>query len=114
MRFPLLAVISGMALEALRRLPPKPMNIGFVIRALIAFTLLLITVDYVQVTTSSSLFPYFSGEDNYQERYLERTLGWHYEAMRQVNDCLKLRTSGCYGNRAICTVTQKSTVALTH
>lgn len=84
--FPPLAVISGIALESLRRLPSKPLNVGFVVRALVAFTLLLTMVDYVQTTTNSGLFPYFSGQENYQERYLERALGWHYAAMQQIND----------------------------
>jgi hypothetical protein len=84
--FPPLAVVAGIALESLRRLPNKPLDVGFVVRALVLLTLVLTLVDYVRYAYSGGLFTYFSGNDNYAERYREDALGWHYEAMRQVND----------------------------
>jgi hypothetical protein len=29
---------------------------------------------------------YFSGEDDYEKKYLEHTLGWHHTTMQQIND----------------------------
>jgi hypothetical protein len=83
--FPPLAIVAGLALDSLYRLPKKPLDLAFVIHAMIAVVLVFTAIDYTQVFIHSGFFTYFSGESRYQEAFLEQELGWHYEAMRQVN-----------------------------
>jgi len=80
-----LAVVSGIALESLRRLPKKPLDFSFVVQALVALTLVFMVVDAVTFLNNSGVQLYFSGEDDYEKDYLEYALGWHYETMRQIN-----------------------------
>ncbi len=83
--FPPLAVIGGLALEALRRLPDKPLNLGFVLRAMLALTVGLSLITAGREVLGSGLERYYSGSPGFRDAYLEHALGWHYEAMRQVN-----------------------------
>lgn len=83
--FPALAIIAGLVLESLYRLPKKPLDLAFVIHAMIVLTLVLAAIDYTQDFINSGIFTYFSGDDDSREKFLEQKLGWHYEAMRQVN-----------------------------
>ncbi len=80
-----LAVVAGIALESLRRLPARPLNLGFVVRALVALVLVFTVGDVLQTLGRKGVQIYFSGEEGYRERYLEHTLGWHDAAMRRVN-----------------------------
>jgi hypothetical protein len=80
-----LAVVAGIALESLRRLPARPLDLGFVVRAMVLLVMLFTVTDAVQVFGRKGVNLYFSGEEGYQDRYLEHALGWHYETMRQVN-----------------------------
>ncbi|NPV68232.1 MAG: hypothetical protein HPY64_13915 [Anaerolineae bacterium] len=80
-----LAVVAGIALESLRRLPDKPLNLGFVVRAIVALALIFTVGDALRTLGRKGVQIYFSGEAGYRERYLEHALGWHYGAMRQVN-----------------------------
>lgn len=80
-----LAVIVAIAFEALKRLPKKPFDLYFVLRALVGMTFVFTVIDAGRYVNNSGANIYFSGESNHKERYLEKTLGWHYEAMRQVN-----------------------------
>lgn len=83
--FPPLAVIGALALEGTRRLPDKPLNLGFVLRAMLTITLALSVIAAARETLASGLDRYYSGEDGYRDAYLDHALGWHSAAMRQVN-----------------------------
>lgn len=83
--FPPLAVISALALEGMRRLPDKPLNLGFVLRAMLTLTLALTAITAARQALGSGLDRYYSGEDDFRDAYLNHALGWHAEAMRQVN-----------------------------
>jgi hypothetical protein len=83
--FPTLAILAGLVLESLYRLPKKPLDLAFVIHAMIAMALVFTGIDYTQFFLNSGFFTYFSGGSHYRDAFLEQELGWHYEAMRQVN-----------------------------
>lgn len=80
-----LAVAAGMILETLRRLPKKPIDISFIMRAMVALTLVFTIISGVQTFADHGVGIYFSGEDGYKTDYLLDQLGWHYETMRQIN-----------------------------
>lgn len=84
--FPPLAVVAGAGLESLRRWPTEWLNLGFVVRGAVAVTITLTAVNYVQTVNRAGLWHYYSGKNSYQEDYLYHGLGWHYEAMRQINN----------------------------
>lgn len=83
--FPPLAVVGALALEGMRRLPDKPLNLGFVLRAMLTLTLALTAITAARQALDSGLDRYYSGEDDFRDAYLNHALGWHAEAMRQVN-----------------------------
>ena len=80
-----LAVVTGITLESLRRLPKKPFDLGFVTHALVALTLVFMVVNAVTFLNNSGITRYFSGDDGYEQNYLGSALGWHYETMRRIN-----------------------------
>ena len=82
---PPLAVIAGLGLEGLRGLPRRPLDLGFVVRAMVGLVVIFTLIDGARFLIASGIHAYYSGEEDYRERYLEGALGWHYEAMRQVN-----------------------------
>ncbi len=81
-----LAVVAGMTFEILKRLPKKPLDLSFVLQALVAAVLVFTTINYVRLINNSGIHLYFSGSGDYEERYLERVLGWHYATMRQLDE----------------------------
>ncbi len=81
-----LAVVAGIALESLRRLPPRPINLGFVVRAMVLLVVVFTLTDAAQVFGRRGVNLYFSGQEGYRERYLEHALGWHYATMRRLDD----------------------------
>jgi hypothetical protein len=80
-----LAVVSGITLEALRRLPKKPLDVGFVLRAMVGLTVVFAVIGAVRALNDSGVQLYFSGEAGYESAYLEHALGWHYATMRQID-----------------------------
>jgi hypothetical protein len=78
--------VAGIALESLRRLPDKPLNLGFIARAMVALVMVLTLLDSARILVTSGVHEYFSAEDNYWDDFLAYSLGWHYEAISQVND----------------------------
>jgi 4-amino-4-deoxy-L-arabinose transferase-like glycosyltransferase len=80
-----LAVVSGITLEALRRLPKKPLDVGFVLRAMVGLTVVFAVIGAVRALNDSGAQLYFSGEAGYESAYLEHALGWHYATMRQID-----------------------------
>lgn len=83
--FPLLAVACGMIAEGLSRLPEKPLNFAFVAHAMITMVVVFTLTNVLREMAASGVHIPYAGEDNYRDRFLAHTLGWHYEAMRQVN-----------------------------
>jgi hypothetical protein len=81
-----LAVLAGIAFESLQHLPKKPLDLGFVLQALIAMTLVLTVINSIRLMNNSGIQFYFSGEDDYEQKYLEHALGWYYTTMQQIND----------------------------
>jgi 4-amino-4-deoxy-L-arabinose transferase-like glycosyltransferase len=80
-----LAIVSGITLESMRRLPKKPFDFGFIMQAMVALTLVLMLIDAVKFLNNNGVSLYFSGEDEYKEDYLQHMLGWHYVTMREIN-----------------------------
>jgi hypothetical protein len=83
--FPPLAVLAGVGLDSLRRWPTSPLNLSFVVRSVVVLIVAFTTVDYMQTVNRSGFLRYFSGQGDFEEDYLYHGLGWHYEAMKQVN-----------------------------
>ena len=81
-----LAVVAGITLEALRRLPKKPFALGFVMQALVALTVVFMLIDAMKFVNNSGVNLYFSGDDDYRDQYLDHALGWHIVTMRAIND----------------------------
>lgn len=86
--FPAWAILAGLVMEALYRLPKKPFDVAFVTHAMVAMVLVFAGIDYTQDFIDSGFTTYFAGQDDYdyERAYLERNLGWHIEAMRQINN----------------------------
>ena len=83
---PPLAVTCGIILNALNRLPEKPLNLGFVVRAMVVLVVVFTLTNAVRILLRSGFHAYYSADANYQEDFLAFKLGWHYEAMRQINN----------------------------
>ncbi|MBN1565838.1 MAG: hypothetical protein JXA10_18490, partial [Anaerolineae bacterium] len=81
-----LAVAGGITFESLRQLPKKPVDLGFVMQALVAMTMVFMAINSVQLMNTSGVQLYFSGEKDYEQQYLEHTLGWHIITMQDLND----------------------------
>jgi len=107
-----LAVTSGIAFGALRRLPRRPLDLGFVLQALVSLALALTLIDGLVTFIRSGADRYFSGRTGYRTAYLEHALGWHYAALADVNARLpegaavrflwEPRTLYCDGDRLRC------------
>lgn len=80
-----LAIACGIALEGLRRLPKKPFDLYFVLRALVGVTFVFTAIDALQFLNTSGAGIYFGGKSDHEKRYLEHALGWHYATMQRVN-----------------------------
>ncbi|MBN1200581.1 MAG: hypothetical protein JXJ20_01875 [Anaerolineae bacterium] len=110
--FPPLAVVAALALESLRRLPDKPLNLGFVLRAMVGLVIVFALIDGARIVVTSGIHAYYSAEDDYQDAFMAHKLGWHYEAIiRQVNtlppgSCVRLlwepRSLYCDETRVSC------------
>ncbi len=84
-----LAVVAGITLESMRRLPKKPFDLGFIMQAMVALTVVFMLINAVKFTNNSGVNLYFSGEDDtYRDDYLEHELGWHYVTMQDINQQL--------------------------
>ncbi len=82
---PPLAVLAGIAVDGLSRLPVKPLDLGFVLRMMIALVFVLTLISNGREFVTSGLHAYFSGRDDYRKAYLDHVLGWTNVAMEQVN-----------------------------
>ncbi|GIV81416.1 MAG: hypothetical protein KatS3mg051_0770 [Anaerolineae bacterium] len=80
-----LAIAAALALRALWALPPRPVHLGYVVRALVALALALTAVMGVRLWGERRVPLYFSGEEDYERAYLEHALGWHYATMRELD-----------------------------
>jgi len=84
--FPLLAVVAGITLESLRRLPEKPLNLGFILRAIVALVITFALINGLHMGVVSGIHVYFSGSDDYENAYLDYALGWHSLVMHEISD----------------------------
>jgi hypothetical protein len=80
-----LAVVAGITLEAMRRLPKKPFDLGFIMRAMVTLTAVFMLIYAVRFVNNSGANLYFSGEDEYKQDYLEHALSWHTVTMAEIN-----------------------------
>ncbi|WP_162909531.1 hypothetical protein [Aggregatilinea lenta] len=83
---PWVAVLAGIAVDGLGRLPVKPLDLGFVLRAMIALVFVLALINTGRDFVTSGLHAYFSGASGYRSAYLEHVLGWTPVAFDEVND----------------------------
>ncbi len=86
--FPLLAIAAAIALDSLRLLPEKPLNLGFVVRAMVGLVVAFTLISTGRSVLGRGVGRYYSGDEGYWDSFLEDQLGWHYEAMQQINDNL--------------------------
>jgi hypothetical protein len=82
---PAVAVLGGLGFYGLSKWPKQPLDLYFIVRALVAFTTLLTVVDIVVETSSQRQFDYFAGTIT-REQYLARNLGLYYDAMQRLED----------------------------
>lgn len=80
-----LAIVSAMTQAGLRWRPKKPFDLHFVVRAIVIVALSLTLLDAIRFLNNSGANRYFSGEDDFEDDYLEHALGWHYVTMQRVN-----------------------------
>jgi hypothetical protein len=82
--FGLLALIAGVVVEGLNRLPQRPVNLGWMVRAVVIGVLVLSLVSaflsVVQQRPLSVLLGFEAEED-----YLSRRLGWYRVAVNTIN-----------------------------
>ena len=57
--FPLLAIVAGLSLESLYRLPQKPIHLAFIVHAMIAMVLIFAGIDYTQDFVNSGVTTIF-------------------------------------------------------
>jgi hypothetical protein len=84
--FPPLAVVAGIALDGLRRLPEKPLNLGFIVQAMVGLVLVFTLIDTARILIRSGIHEYYSGEDDHEQEFLNYSLGWHAWAMEHLNE----------------------------
>ena len=80
-----LAIVSAITINALDRFPKKPFDLGFVVKSMIAVTLIFMVISGVRFFAAQNIQVYFSGENDYEDAYLESALGWHYKTMQRIN-----------------------------
>ena len=80
-----LAITTALTFVALDRLPKKPIDLGFIMKAMIALTLVFMAISGLRFFAGQGIETYFSGEKGYKDDYLEHALGWHYETMQRIN-----------------------------
>jgi hypothetical protein len=80
-----LALVAAISLNALDRLPKKPLDLSFVVKSMVGLTLVFMVISGVRFFAAQGVQVYFSGDSDYEDAYLESALGWHYETMQRVN-----------------------------
>ena len=80
-----LAIVSAITVNAIERLPKKPFDLGFIVKSMIALTLIFMVISGVRFFAAQNVETYFSGEDDYEDAYLNSALGWHYETLQRIN-----------------------------
>jgi hypothetical protein len=82
--FGVLAVLGGIALDRLRTLRRRQLDVDWLVRAVVSLTLMLLffsmLIRFVQFNPVPSILGLESRGD-----YLTRRLGWHYVAMEDIN-----------------------------
>ncbi len=80
-----LAIVAALTLVALRQLPRQLVDLGFVMQAMVALTIVFAVVSGLRYWAEYGIQQYFSGDADYREAFLRHALGWHYETMRKLD-----------------------------
>ena len=83
MAFPLFALLGAAAFTGIDRLPEKPINVGFVVRAVFAITLIFSAADVLRSTVESRVIEYTAGLIDERD-YLYQALGAHHPALADL------------------------------
>jgi hypothetical protein len=82
---PISAVMGALAVEALCRMPDKPLNLSFIVRALITMTLVLVLKDGFARFTQMRIGGYLLGETS-REDYLFGQLATYPSVLESLDD----------------------------
>jgi 4-amino-4-deoxy-L-arabinose transferase-like glycosyltransferase len=80
--FPAVIVLGTLALNSLARWPKRPLNVDFIVRAALGFTILLNFFNVVHDVARKDLATYYVDQD--VDRYLRTNLGNYYAAVRRL------------------------------
>ncbi len=83
MAMPVSAVAAALGFHSIGRWPRKPLDMGFVARALIALTLIFATLDVVRYTVKSKVVPYLLAEFSADD-YRTENLGVYNVDMKRL------------------------------
>jgi hypothetical protein len=89
--FGLLALMAGAALEGLRALPRRPLDLGWLARAVVVGVLALTGVGALISTVQGQPLGVLSGFES-REEFLTRRLGWYHLAVEHLNQELSADT----------------------
>ncbi len=84
MAFPLFALAGAAAFTGIDRLPEKPLNVGFIVRAVFAITLILGAADVLRSTVDTHVIEYTAAAIDERD-YLYQALGAHHPALADLN-----------------------------
>ncbi|MEA3377009.1 MAG: glycosyltransferase family 39 protein [Chloroflexota bacterium] len=85
--FGVLALMAGGAVEGLRVLPTRRLDLGWIVRVVIALVLALTLVGTLLFTVRQQPLQVLLGFES-REDFLTRRLGWYYATVKQLNDGL--------------------------
>jgi hypothetical protein len=80
---PVAAGLGALALHSITRLPRKPLNVSFIVHAMIAFSLLLGLFDVVYEFAKTRVLDLTAGTIA-EDQYLQTNLGVYYPAIRHL------------------------------
>jgi hypothetical protein len=80
MAFPAFAVAGAITLHGLAQFPKKPLDINFIVRAILGLTLALTLLDAVRETVREKVVPYLLSQTDINE-YMYVNTGAYYNAM---------------------------------
>jgi hypothetical protein len=83
---PVAALAGALGLHGLTRWPRRPLDIAFVVRALLVVTLLLSALESARKTLETGALSYFMLPSSGEASYLEANLGAHIVAMQRLDE----------------------------
>jgi hypothetical protein len=85
--FGILALMAGAAVDKLRALPGRSLDLGWIVRVIIALVLAFTLVGTVLFTVREQPLQVLLGFES-REDFLMRRLGWYYSAVKHINEHL--------------------------